>query len=133
MDPEKRKALEESGWRFGDAADFLGMDEKERQLHEARVALALAVRRRRRAMHMSQRELARMMKTSQPRVAKIESAASDVSLDQLVRAFTSIGGRIVFKQTELPAKTKVSPKGKPTKGKKPKRAEVQIELIGEKL
>ncbi|MFN9346674.1 MAG: hypothetical protein ACK6DQ_08755, partial [Planctomycetota bacterium] len=33
--------------------------------------------------------------TSQPRVAKIERAAPDVSLDQLVRALATAGGKIV--------------------------------------
>jgi hypothetical protein len=37
------------------------------------------------------------LRTSQPRVAKIERAASDVSLDQLVRAFSAAGGKIVVK------------------------------------
>ena len=32
MDAAKRKALEAAGWRFGDAADFLGMTDEERQL-----------------------------------------------------------------------------------------------------
>jgi hypothetical protein len=31
MDSEKRKALEEAGWRFGDATDFLEMTDEERQ------------------------------------------------------------------------------------------------------
>jgi len=44
---------------------------------------------------MSQQELGAKMKTSQPRVAKIERAAPDVSLDQLVRALATAGGKIV--------------------------------------
>lgn len=32
MDSKKRQALEAAGWRFGDAADFLGMTDEERQL-----------------------------------------------------------------------------------------------------
>ncbi len=91
----KRKALEAAGWKIGDAADFLGMSDEERQLLDARVELALAVRRQREAGRLSQQQLAAKMKTSQPRVAKIERAAPDVSLDQLVRAFTAAGGTIV--------------------------------------
>ncbi len=97
MDSAKRNALEAAGWRVGDAADFLNMDDEERQLLDARVELALAVRRQREACHLSQKELGLKLKTSQPRVAKIERAATDVSLDQLVRAFTAAGGRIVVK------------------------------------
>ncbi|HKB34981.1 MAG TPA: helix-turn-helix transcriptional regulator [Gemmataceae bacterium] len=85
MDAEKRKALEAAGWRFGDVADFLGMSDEESQLLDARVEVALAVRRQREALKLSQKQLASRIKTSQPRVAKIESAARDVSLDQLRR------------------------------------------------
>jgi predicted XRE-type DNA-binding protein len=97
MDATKRKALQALGWKLGDAADFLEMSDEERQLLDARVEFALAIRRQREALHLSQKELGARLKTSQPRVAKIERAASDVSLDQLVRAFTAAGGRIVVK------------------------------------
>ncbi len=97
MDATKRKAIEAAGWKVGDAADFLGMSDEERQLLETRVELAQAVRRQREALHLSQKQLGAMLKTSQPRVARIERAASDVSMDQLVRAFTAAGGKIVVK------------------------------------
>jgi predicted XRE-type DNA-binding protein len=97
MDATKRKALEAAGWKLGDAADFLGMSDEERQLLDTRVELALAVRRQREASNLSQKQLGALLKTSQPRVAKIERAASDVSLDQLVRALAAAGGKIVVK------------------------------------
>jgi predicted XRE-type DNA-binding protein len=97
MDAKKRKALEAAGWKIGDAADFLDMSPEEKQLLNARVELALAIRRQREANHLSQKQLGARLKTSQPRVAKIERAASDVSMDQLVRAFAAAGGRIVVK------------------------------------
>jgi predicted XRE-type DNA-binding protein len=97
MDSAKRKALEAAGWKIGDAADFLQMTDDERQLLDARVELALAIRRQREARHLTQKQLGAKLKTSQPRIAKIERASSDVSLDQLVRAFAAAGGRIVVK------------------------------------
>jgi hypothetical protein len=45
-----RKALEAAGWKVGDAADFLDMNDAERQVLDARVKLALAVRRQRAAV-----------------------------------------------------------------------------------
>lgn len=113
MDAIKRKALEAAGWKFGDAADFLGMSDAERQLLDARVELALAVRRQREARHLSQKQLGAILKTSQPRVAKIERAAADVSMDQLMRAFTEAGGRIVVKAAKAKAK-----KGRKSPGEK---------------
>jgi hypothetical protein len=97
MNAEKRKALEAAGWRFGDAADFLEMSDEERQLLDARVEAALAVRQQRVRSSMSQQQLATRIKTSQPRIAKIERAAPDVSLDQILRAFAAAGGRVVVK------------------------------------
>jgi predicted XRE-type DNA-binding protein len=104
MDVTKSKAIEAVGWKLGDAADFLGMSDEERQLLDTRVELAQAVRRQREALHLSQKQLGAMLKTSQPRVAKIERAASDVSMDQLVRAFTAAGGKIIVKTAKSKAK-----------------------------
>jgi predicted XRE-type DNA-binding protein len=100
MDAIKRKSLEAAGWKVGDAADFLEMSDDERQLLNVRVQLALAIRRQRESHQMSQKQLGEKLKTSQPRVAKIERAATDVSLDQLVRAFMAAGGRIVVKTSK---------------------------------
>jgi ribosome-binding protein aMBF1 (putative translation factor) len=99
MNSKKRKTLEAAGWKVGDAADFLGLSDEERQLLNARVEVALAVRRQRESRDLSQQQLAKKIKTSQPRIVKIEQAAADVSLDQLLRAFAAAGGRIAIKNT----------------------------------
>jgi predicted XRE-type DNA-binding protein len=111
MDAAKRKTIEAAGWRVGDTNDFLELSDKESQLLDIRVKLALAIRQQREAVHLSQKELGALLKTSQPRVARIERAASDVSMDQLIRAFTVAGGKIVVK-TKKP-KTK---NGQPSSG-----------------
>lgn len=107
METTKQKSLQAAGWKVGDAADFLEMTEEERQLLDARMELALAIRRQRESENLSQKELGARLKTSQPRIVKIEQAANDVSLDQLVRAFVAAGGRF----TVQVAQTK-PPKGK---------------------
>ncbi len=106
MNSAKRRKLEAAGWKVGDAADFLEMTDAERQVLNARVKLALAVRRQRQARHLSQKALGIKLGTSQPRVAKIERAASDVSLDQLMRAFAAVGGRITVKDAAAGSKTR---------------------------
>ena len=114
MDAAKRKAIEAAGWKVGDAADFLEMSDEERQLLDTRVALAKAIQQQRAVSKLSQKQLGARLKTSQPRVAKIERAAADVSMDQLVRALTAAGGKVVIK----PAKsTTKKGKRKPAKGK----------------
>ena len=80
------------------------MSDAERQVLDARVKLALAVRRQRQARHLSQKALGVKLGTSQPRVAKIERAAPDVSLDQLMRAFAAAGGKLVVKAATAKAK-----------------------------
>jgi predicted XRE-type DNA-binding protein len=104
--PEKRKKLEKAGWRVGDAADLLGMSEEERQLLDARVKLAMAIRKQREISKLSQKQLGERLHTSQPRVAKIERAAADVSLDQLVRAFAAAGGKFEVQTSPVPSTRK---------------------------
>ena len=114
MEPSKRKALEAAGWKFGDAADFLEMSDGERQLFDTRVELAMAIRREREAQQITQKELGIRLKTSQPRVAKIERAASDVSLDQLVLSYTAMGGKIELRTSKAKARKPPQSKKKRT-------------------
>lgn len=94
MDRGKRKTLEDAGFRVGDAEDFLGLTAEERSIVELRVAVARAVRRLREKLHLSQRELAAKIQSSQSRVAKIEAAANGVSLDLAFRGLFAVGGTL---------------------------------------
>src|SRR5262245_47265913 len=137
MRPAKRRALETAGWEFGDAADFLAMTDEKRQMLDLRVDAALAVRRQRQAMKLSQQELARRIHTSQPRIVKIEKAANDVSLDQILRAYTAAGGRVVLKEVSTGLRKTPSGRGRKRTGAKrakrvPGQSKVHIELIGSK-
>lgn len=129
MQSEKRKMLEAAGWKFGDAADFLAMTDEERQMLDLRVDAALAVRRQRQAMKLSQQELGRRIQTSQPRIVKIEKAARDVTLDQILRAYAAAGGRISIREVAGEPGKKRRDRGQKAK-KVSGRSKVQIELIG---
>lgn len=104
MDTAKRKALAAGGWTVGDAADFLEMSDGERQLLDVRVQMAAAIRQARIVSKLSQKELGQRLNTSQPRIAKIERAAPDVSMDQLIRALVAAGGNVVVKSSSTPVK-----------------------------
>jgi predicted XRE-type DNA-binding protein len=138
MKAEKQRALEAAGWRFGDAAEFLEMTDEERQVLDVRVEAALAIRRQRKVLKLSQKQLASRIKTSQPRVAKIERAAADVSLDQMLRAFAAVGGRIVVRHGE-PSRAHRATLGaaQARPGRKTvvaaKVAKVEIEFVGTEL
>jgi predicted XRE-type DNA-binding protein len=94
MNESKKRALEAAGWVMGDAEEFLELTVEERQLVELRVAVSRAVRALRERQNLTQTQVARKLKTSQPRIAKLESGASDVSLDLMFRGLFALGGTI---------------------------------------
>jgi predicted XRE-type DNA-binding protein len=94
MNKEKRQAIQAAGFRIGDAEDFLELNAEERRLVELRVAISHAIRTRREGQGLTQQELAKRLKTSQPRVAMMESGASSVSLDWMFRGLFVLGGSL---------------------------------------
>jgi len=91
MKKSKRVRLEAGGWRLGDAADFLELTPEEAALVETKLALSGSVRQRRRKQGLSQADLAKRLKSSQSRVAKVEAADPSVSADLLLRALFALG------------------------------------------
>ncbi len=92
MNKTKRAALESAGWTFGDFGDFLGLTDAERRLVEFRARLAVAIREARERKKMTQGQLAEAIRSTQPRVVKIEQGAAGVSLDQMLHAYFAVGG-----------------------------------------
>jgi ribosome-binding protein aMBF1 (putative translation factor) len=93
MKLEKKQRLEVAGFKVGSADEFLGLTPQESAMVSLRLSLAEEVRRRRRRLHYSQAELARRIGSSQSRIAKLEAAESDVSLDLLVKALFATGAK----------------------------------------
>lgn len=91
MKATKRKRLQKAGWAVGDAAKFLGLSAQEATLVDMKVALARHLRTLRTSRKLSQAALARLLRSSQSRVAKMEAGDSTVSLDLLVRSLLTIG------------------------------------------
>jgi len=91
MKKTKRARLEAHGWRLGDTADFLDLTPEEAALVETKLALSGSVRDRRTKQGLSQADLAKRLKSSQSRVAKIEAADPTVSADLLLRALFALG------------------------------------------
>jgi ribosome-binding protein aMBF1 (putative translation factor) len=91
MKKSKRARLEAQGWRVGNAGDFLELSAEESALVETKLALSESVRERRSRQGLSQAELARRLKSSQSRVAKIEAGDPSVSADLLLRALVALG------------------------------------------
>ena len=91
MKPSKRKQLQKSGWTVGDAADFLGLSEEEAAYVELKVRLAEKLRSLRQKKKVSQTELAKMLGSSQSRVAKMEGGDPTVSADLLLKGLIALG------------------------------------------
>jgi len=91
MDKAKRKRLEARGWRVGTASEFLGLSAEEAALVEMKVSLSQALRARREARGLSQVALAKRLRSSQSRVAKMEAADQTVSIDLVLRGLVVLG------------------------------------------
>jgi len=91
MKPEKKKRLEEAGWKVSTVSEFLGLSDEEAAFIELKLDLARAVRTERTRRHMSQEELGKLLSSSQSRVAKMEASDPSVSIDLLVRSLLRMG------------------------------------------
>ena len=93
MDYRKRRRLEQAGFSIGSAADFLGLTPEEAALVDMKTALSARVKTWRARAHMTQATLAKRLRSSQSRVAKLEAGDPSVSLDLLVRASLATGAK----------------------------------------
>lgn len=87
----KRKKLAASGWKIGSADEFLGLTADEVAYIEMKLALSGSLRERRLKKNMSQVELARAVKSSQSRIAKMEAGDPSVSIDLLMKSLLALG------------------------------------------
>lgn len=90
MKQRKRSRLESAGWRVGDAAEFLGLTPDEAAFVDAKIALATLLRETRVRRGWTQADVARLVGSSQSRVAKMEAADASVSMDLLVRSLFNL-------------------------------------------
>jgi len=91
MDKRKLERVQAKGWRVGGAEEFLGLSPEEAAYVEVRLALSDNVRKMRVRKKISQVRLAKILGSSQSRVAKIEAGDSTVSLDLMFRSLLALG------------------------------------------
>jgi len=91
MKATKRKKLESKGWKVGSAEDFLDLSSEEVAYIEMKHALSNSLKERRAKVKLSQVEVAKIFKTSQSRVAKMEAGDPSVSIDLLVKSLLALG------------------------------------------
>lgn len=101
MHETKRRRLEAKGWRVGGTKEFLGLSDQEAEYIELKLKLAESLREKRRRRGLGQTQVAKLVKSSQSRVAKMEAADRSVSIDLLIRSLLALGasnpelGRII--------------------------------------
>ena len=83
MRESKRRKLESKGWKVGNTKDLLGLSSQEEMYIELRLKLAEGLKARRRATGITQVKLAKTIKSSQSRVAKMEAGDLERYLAEL--------------------------------------------------
>jgi hypothetical protein len=91
MRREKRERLESAGWRVGDAKQFLKLTRDEEAYIDLRLRLAEGLRKQRLRRQLTQTALAKAVRSSQSRIAKMEAGDPTVSLDLLSRSLLALG------------------------------------------
>ncbi len=91
MKAAKRKKLQAKGWKIGSAADFLELTDEEATYIELKIKLAHQLKIVRTRRHLTQKDLAERLDSSQSRIAKMEAGDRTVSLDLLIKSLLSLG------------------------------------------
>jgi hypothetical protein len=91
MDSKKQKKLEARGWVVGDASEFLQLTDEEARYIELKRALSESLKTERLKQQVTQVELAKMLGSSQSRVAKMEAGDAAVTVDLLLKALLTLG------------------------------------------
>jgi hypothetical protein len=91
MNSIKRSRLEKAGWKVGTTNEFLNLNSQEAAYIELKLNLAKALSAKRKNLGLSQVAVAKMIKSSQSRVAKMEAGDPSVSIDLLVKSLFALG------------------------------------------
>jgi DNA-binding XRE family transcriptional regulator len=91
MKQTKRVRLERKGWKVGGTQELLQLSEEEVAYIELKLALSSRLKSLREKKSITQVEMAKLISSSQSRVAKMESGDPSVSIDLLVKALLALG------------------------------------------
>lgn len=91
MDKKKKERLEKKGWKVGSAEEFLKLTPEESTYIELKINLSDSLRLLRNKYKLTQTQLAKLIHSSQSRVAKMEVGDPTVSLDLIIRTLLVLG------------------------------------------
>jgi len=87
----KQRQLIAKGWKLGSAEDFLDLSAEEAAYVEMKVMLSRKLKEQRIRKRLNQTQLARLIHSSQSRVAKMEAGDPTVSIDLLIKSLLAMG------------------------------------------
>jgi ribosome-binding protein aMBF1 (putative translation factor) len=93
MKQSKRDRLAARGWTVGSVQDFLNLSDADAAVVELRLALSRNLKACRTKRGWSQVQLAKRLKSSQSRIAKMEAGDASVSVDLLFRSLFVVGAK----------------------------------------
>jgi DNA-binding XRE family transcriptional regulator len=91
MKKSKKEKLQKLGYIVTDTKEYLGLSDEEMALIDLKIQLMNKLRVIRKKAGVTQKELAKIMQTSQSRIAMLEGGSSDVSLDLVCKALFALG------------------------------------------
>lgn len=91
MKDSKRLHLKSKGYFVGNFSEILGLSPEESEYVKFKLFLSRSIRKNRERKGLTQESFARLIKSSQSRVAKMESCDSSVSIDLLVKSHFVLG------------------------------------------
>jgi DNA-binding XRE family transcriptional regulator len=91
MKKTKLNRLRAAGWKVGGVREFLDLSDEDVALIALKLAFADVIRQTRQRRALTQIGLAKLIGSSQSRVAKMEAGDASVSLDLMFRTAFSLG------------------------------------------
>ncbi len=91
MRKAKLDKLEKMGYKITDAQKFLNLSDEEMAIIDLKINLIQKLKEVRKANGVTQKQLAKLMKSSQSRIAMLEGGSSDVSLELICKALFALG------------------------------------------
>lgn len=91
MEPVKRQRLEAQGWKVGTVEELLGLSPSEAKFIELKLSLSRLLKHLRLSKNLTQEDVAKLVQSSQSRVAKMEAGEASTSIDILIRTLIFIG------------------------------------------
>ncbi len=90
MKNDKIKKLKSRGWSVGNTQDFLGLSNAEMELIDLKIKGSAMLREQRKRYGLTQTDLAKLIGSSQPRIAGMESGEPNFSFDLLIKALLAM-------------------------------------------